>query len=289
MEPLILIVNSHQLTDYQDCEEKYQLGTVLSLEAKETKLALTKGTLWHLAMARWYQARLENNSDLVPEKYDKLIKIKLDIGNSILASKLTMEVAALIYKRFMEYCNHWDGEQLTPIAVEGLDENGRDRTGFSKLLDEGPNYQIILEGKPDLIATCENNKKYWIDHKTQAKAFDQHPYGNQFMAYTWGMGMPGKINYTVLIKNANDKTYRRQLIVPDRKQIEQWLERTKVWTRRIIKSLLENSFVHNPASCETRYGMCFFNDICKQTNENGRDWVIKSAFKKREERYSSWR
>ena len=280
MEPIILTINSHQLTDYQACEEKYRLGTIDSLEAKKTKLALTKGTLWHLAMARWYQARLDGNADQ---------KLKLDIGLSILASELELEVAALIWKRFMEYCSHWEGEQLTPIAVEGIDENGRDRTGFSKLFDSGPNYRVIFEGKPDLIATCENNKKYWIDHKSQSRASDHYSYSNQFIAYTWGMGMPGKINYTVFVKNANDKTYRRQIVAPDQKQIEQWVERTKIWTRRIIKSLLEDSFVHNPASCETRYGMCFFNDICKQTNENGRDWVIKSSFKKREERYSSWK
>ena len=280
MEPIILTINSHQLTDYQDCEEKYRIGTVNSLEAKETKLALTKGTLWHLAMARWYQGRLEGNANQ---------KLKVAISSSILASELELEISAMISKRFLEYCSHWEGEQLTPIAVEGLDENGRDRTGFSKLFDAGPNYRVFFEGKPDLIAACENNKKYWIDHKSQAKAFDQYPYGNQFMAYTWGMRMPGKINYTVFVKNANDKTYRRQIVAPDQKQIEQWIERTKVWTQRIIKSLLEDSFVHNPASCETRYGMCFFHDICRQTSERGREWVIKSTFKKREERYSSWK
>ncbi len=290
MKPLILTINSHQLTDYQACEEKYRIGTVDSLEAKKTKLALTKGTLWHLAMARYYQAQLETASeDLVYKRANKLIMTKIEIGKSILASELELEVSTLIYKRFMEYCSHWAGEKLTPIAVEGIDENGRDRTGFSKLFDEGPNYRVIFEGKPDLIATCENNKKYWIDHKSQSRASDHYSYSNQFMAYTWAMGMPGKINYTVFVNNANDKTYRRQIVAPDQKQIEQWIKRTKVWTRRIIKSLLEDSFVHNPASCETRYGMCFFDDICKQTNDRGRDWVIKSTFKKREERYSSWK
>jgi len=280
MEPLILIINSHQLTDYQNCKRKYRLGTVDFLEAKETKLALTKGTLWHLAMARWYQGKQDGHADQ---------SLKIDIGKSILASPLTDKVSALMYLRFMEYCYHWEGEELSPIAVEGLDENNKDRTGFTKVLDEGDNYQVLFEGKQDLIATCENGKKYWIDHKSQSKANDLYSYSNQFMAYTWGTGMPGKINYTVFINKKNDGTYRRQIIAPSQNQIEAWLKLTRLWTKKIITSLLEGEWLKNPSSCETRYGMCVFDDICRQTSKQGAEWVIKNTFKKRKERYSSWK
>lgn len=286
MEPLILIINSHQLIDYQDCEEKYKLGTVDSLEAKETKIALTKGTLWHLAMARWYQARLVRHG-YINKVADQALKV--DIGKSILASPLDSKISALIYLRFMEYCEHWEGEELTPIAVEGLDENGKDRTGFTKILDEGDNYQILFEGKQDLIAACENGKKYWIDHKSQGKAQDLYLYSNQFMAYTWGTGMPGKINYAVFVNKKNDRTYRRSIVNPDQSQINQWVEETRIWTKRIIKNLLEGNWIKTRASCETRYGMCTFLDICRQTSPRGAEWVIKTKFQKREERYSSWR
>lgn len=278
MSKIVLTLDSHALSQFQDCRRKFQLGTIRALESRKEKASLSKGTLFHSILAEYYNGIKENQNrtELIQRIFEKII--------STTDTEFTTEDLLAIGKKFVEYTNHYK-EDWEPIRIEGFQH-----TGFSKLLYENDRVKFIYEGRIDLLVRIAKQFNRWVDFKTQNPkySYDRHPNVNQFIGYSWASGLPGIIAYVTWSDKTSDKTFRRQDISFTPQFIEKWKESTIRWYFRILKTIQTQNYEYNFSACDTKYGPCQFSRICPATNKNAEDYIIKNEFRKRDERWKAW-
>ena len=277
MSKIVLTLDSHALSQFQDCRRKFQLATIRSLEPKKAHAALSKGTLFHSILAEYYNGIKENQNrvELIQQIFTKII-------NSTDTEFTTDELLA-IGKKFIDYTlqykNDWE-----PIRIEGFQH-----TGFAKILYEDAKVKFIYEGRIDLLVRIAGEFDRWVDFKTQNPkySYDRHPNVNQFIGYSWASGLPGIIAYVTWSDKTSDKTFRRQDINFTPQFIEKWKQSTIKWYFQILKTIQTQDYEYNFSACDTKYGPCQFHKICPSTNQRAEEYIIKNEFQKRE-RWKAW-
>jgi CRISPR/Cas system-associated exonuclease Cas4 (RecB family) len=160
------------------------------------------------------------------------------------------------------------GELLTYNAMDTLDrfnlakENGLFSAEGQILLE---NFNAII----DLIITDESGRTYVIDWKTTSESYTEHQIktSEQLTAYAWVFHkrygkLPDYVCYVTLDKTTLEvRLYRSTRTLEDIKEFED----------KVDEVLKEMEFVRrkNPDSCEGKYGLCSFYNICwgKRTAE----------------------
>jgi hypothetical protein len=266
-----LSLNSHALSNYQECEGKYLYTNLIGIEGLGNKFAMDRGTLFAKFLEIYYKHRLKPRKSTVkvlnnPIVWTRRIQKNLNLKES---------EAFSLYQTMKGYVQHWKGQDWTPLAVE---------KGFSKILYEDSDNLFVWEGRPDLIGSLSNGETIVCDHKTQAQTRSYYAFNNQARGYLWATGATKFVyNYITMLKTP---VFRREAHSFTEAQIEDWKSNTIEWFFRIKKSLQDEKF---PLSwnCEGKFGTCPFHLICEQPLDTRKAYVIKTQYKKRK-LYRSW-
>lgn len=270
-----LTLNSHSLSYFQNCEEHYHFAVDLSI-TKDTEeyYPFVKGGIISKVLELWYRAKLRKYSSARMEELEfKLFKI-------VTQRKDLKKDGLHIGSRLMQYFEKYREEKWQILAIE---------KGFSKILYEDQHVLFTYEGRPDLIVDFGSNFGHGpVDHKSESRKFGLYHFQNQFLGYCWASNSTlGVINYIGLQIDSNDgDVLRRESFNFLPSQIEQWKSDTIAWYYRVMKSIVNKSYLRS-WRCEGKYGLCQFTNICEQPNERTKLIKIKNEYKE-VPKYSSW-
>jgi len=267
-----LVLNSHSLTSFQNCEEKYRLREVEHLELDKPYYPFVRGAIISKALQIWYMAKKKSYSDEELEKIEMFLFKRLTRSKDLNSLGPKGDGLA-IGSRLMQYFEKYRHENYEILAVE---------QGFSKILYEDKNVLFIYEGRPDLVVNFGRNFGHGpIDHKSESRRFDLYSFQNQFLGYCWAMDSTmGLINYIGLQTDGKDgDVLRREAFNFLPSQIEQWKQDTIRWYSRIMRTIVSSTYLRS-WRCEEKYSLCSYTKICEQPNERTKLIQIRDYYKK---------
>jgi hypothetical protein len=258
-EKFTLTLNSHALSDFQNCEMQYALGDLISLQKTgPTKPAFLKGTEIAKILEIYYHRRMKRKSLKALGRIDLLYKRFTEKG-------IEPKDASLMIGALVEYFRQYASESWEIVAVE---------KGYSKILYEDEDNLFIYEGRPDLVVKVDGELVV-VDHKTQGQHDNIFAFNNQARGYCWALGTQKFVYNYLVFKKAEQCRRNPHNFSPQ--QIEQWQEDTIQWFFRIKKATQDKKFLRS-WQCTGKYGLCPFTDICTASNEAMRSWIISRDF-----------
>lgn len=268
-----LILNSHSLTSFQECEERYKYSALIGIEPLMQKKYFEKGTI----VAEWAQLYYYNK--IKPRTSFERALVNPMTWTTRIAKRLgcSSKEAFEVFRGCFLYREHWKNETWVPLAVE---------RGFSKVLYEDEQNLFVYEGRPDLVCLDNRGSKTLVvsDLKTQAQQYSYYQCNNQAFGYLWNFsGANFVYNY---IKFTNTPEFRREVFQYSQTQLEAWVSDTTEWFFRVKHSLQSNHFLKS-LNCQSRWGLCDFHHICEQPRDDMKLAVIRSRYKTRK-LYRSW-
>lgn len=271
MPKLTLIVNSHQLSDYQRCERLHQYTQIDQRGTDHMRDALVRGSGLHNLLYLYYQSRIKRQS------------IERAVMNAMrymrFQRKMNSQHIATILPKALQYFAYYKDETWIPLQAE---------IGFTKLLYEDDDHLFVYEGKIDLIMEVQRIRAF-VDHKSQMMRKNLPEESNQFLGYAWATELRlGIINYINLSPSIAPKdAFRRVICNYTPNLIEEWKQGAIETCLNMARDVKNNHFPKRRNGCLGVYGLCDFIDVCKQTNTNIIQGKLEKEFIKKE-RWSSW-
>jgi hypothetical protein len=185
---------------------------------------------------------------------------KMDLGSE--------DVEESIFQ-FKEYCNYYEHDSWSPLAVEEVG---------SKILFENESYKFIYNFKIDMVAE-QGRIIAPFDHKTSKRRSEPSSLSNQFIGYCYGLGM----NNIVINKIGFQKSlspsqrFNRYILTIDDARISEWIENTINWCAKILEAKESNFWHMNLTSCD-KYAGCVYAPLC-ETDPESRLYKIERDFK----------
>jgi len=263
---LMFAADSHQMSAFQSCRQKYKYETVELIGPKRTAAALTRGTLWHEMQ--------ENHVNGAPLPEILALVQDADVSD---------EDKILITSRFILHLARWKSD-LDRMEIIGTE------VGFDKILYQDDNVLFVYRGKVDLIFKLAG-LTFWLDYKTQNPkyAFGHYHYTNQFLGYSWAVGTNrGMIDYTtwaLKVTEANrDKVFRREIVSHSADQLKIWRRETIEVFREMALAGINKKYPKSRAACDAKY-KCPFTGLCETTNPHAYKHKMLTEYEPRE----AWR
>ena len=184
-----------------------------------------------------------------------------------------------VLPKILQYFAYYQFETWIPLQAE---------IGFSKLLYEDDHHQFIYQGKIDLLMEVQKVNAF-VDHKTQAWAKSLVQESNQFIGYSWATGWRmGIINYINLSPSLAPKdAFRRQIMNFTPQMIEEWKDNAIETFLQLAGDIRRERFNKRRAGCLGAYGICDFEEVCRQTSKLVQIGMLDKLFVKKEE-WSPW-
>lgn len=306
MSKQVIKLSSHQLTDYQTCQEIFKYNTILNLEKQEPDKLLIKlktgeslelvpgerkrglviGTLFHWCLALYFRLVRRGFA------HDKAMFLAIRRFDRYKREfKLKKEDEILFAQKFMEYISFYSSKDtnLLPVAVE---------SGFSLKLYEDKAFVFIYEGTIDLICLDTESKLIEaMDHKTQTRDYNLNPLSNQFIGYAWALyqKFPAEfsgnltVNYIGFQKTKNaDACFTRDRFNISQDIVKEWKQETIYWFHRVAQSTQWHNYVKSRSACDTKYGRCDYWALCRQTDKFMYEDKINREFKQKDKIWQSW-
>lgn len=268
MSQIIIIVDSHQLSEFQRCPRLYSYTQVQQMGSVRLRDALTKGTGLHNMLYLYYACKIKG--------WSTARAMKKVLSYMRFQRKMTIEHIQQVQPKILQYIAHYQNETWKPLAAE---------IGFSKILYEDSQFKFIYEGKIDLLMEVQGIKAF-VDHKSQSRHRNLPQDSNQFLGYAWATGFKlGIINFLNLAPSKSPKdAFRREICNYSTALVEEWKEGAIETCFALAKSREIGNFSKRRQGCNGVYGLCDFIHVCKQTSPaiiNGmlsRDYVKKEAW-----------
>lgn len=279
MDKKVFVVDSQRLNGMQACMRKYSYTFGQSLEPVETPIQFERGDIFHHFMEFYYNARKVRHlwdqnklthADVVQQGID-------DTRAYALEKSIGVDEVEDLIRVVHEYVEHYQNDGWDNIiAIEKV---------ATKQLYEDDKYVVAYEGKLDLIIGLQNYPAIWIDHKTEKRKSYPSDMVNQFLGYSWLLGINNgivnKVGFQKTVK-AEEK-FRREVISYTDARIKEWEENT-IWTiKESLKLIEQNKFPMNLTSCD-KYAGCTYRSICMSTPED-RDRKLTELFQIREKQW----
>lgn len=281
----ILSIDATILNTYQSCARKAKYNFIDNLRPPDKEEALERGDLVHKMLEVYYSLQLKNfsydtevwrvilESGIKPpidRAHGTTVNFAVQVGRYF-STKMSLpieEIEESIFQ-FKEYCNYFQHDSWSPLAVEEVG---------SKILFEDENYKFIYNFKIDLVAE-QGRIIAPFDHKTSKRRSEPSSLSNQFIGYCYGLGL----NHIVVNKIGFQKTlspqqrFNRFILTIDEDRIEEWKRNTISWCARILQSEESESWDMNLTSCD-KYSGCIYSSLC-ETDPESRLYKIERDFK----------
>jgi hypothetical protein len=274
----IISVDSQILNSIQACARKTQYSFVYDFAPYEKAEPLEKGDLMHKMLLVYYTIKGNINSNVEEMKEITGVGIKLD--SPLLAGRqaglyyatqmnIPAETAEEVMYQFGEYVNYYSHDDWRPLAVEEVG---------SRVLYEDDNIKIIYNFKIDLVAE-KGNVIAWFDHKTGSRREEPSSMSNQFIGYSYGLGLThgivNKIGFQKTLKPA--ERFQRYVMNYSNARIDEWIDNSVLWIKRLKENLKSNNWEMDLTSCD-KYGGCIFRKVC-ESDPDSREWKLERDFK----------
>lgn len=281
---VVIVLNSHSLSDLQQCSIRYRFSERLKIVPDKDYRPFSRGTIITNLLGMYYW--MKKVGTYIPKKSG------LDIIDKILKpSELSKEDKDLIGARFLRYLSFYAHETWEPKAVEKIEEGDNEGTGFSKIIYEDDHVLFVWEGTPDMIVNPGKQFDYLavVDHKSQSRRTDIFEHTNQFRGYCWGTGLNHCIiNYFGIQKGGTPKDwFRRKIVHFNNEKLELWKNDTIQWFYRAA-FIIRNKKYMRSWQCEGKYGICHYIDLCTSAHM---PFVVKDKIRrqfKKKDRVRSW-
>jgi len=264
----IIAIDATMLNTLQMCAFKLNLQFIENLRGVTKPHYLDEGSLIHLMLWMYYQLKREG----IPFK-DRVEQAVL-YGRTMSPSlDLSMDACEQMYYQFKEYAKFREHENWTPLDFE---------RPFSVVMYEDDKLTIIYEGIVDLIVHVPGVGELCVDHKTMTRNSQLDRMSNQFMGYSWALGIKTVcINRIGFQKTLPPKErFTRPMVSYNSTRLEEWRQNT-IWWAKYADLLIQNKiFPMNQTSCD-KYGGCFYREICL-SQANARNFLAARDFKKGE-------
>lgn len=251
MSQTIIIVDSHQLSEFQRCPRLYSYAQVQQFGSTRLKDALVKGTGLHNMLYLFYKARIQ--------KHSVAYAMKKVLSYMRFQRKMTIEHIQQVQPKILQYIAHYQNETWKPLAAE---------IGFSKVLYEDSQFKFIYEGKIDLLMEVQGIKAF-VDHKSQSRHRNLPQDSNQFLGYAWATGFKlGIINFLNLAPSLSPKdAFRREICNYSTALVDEWKEGAIETCIQMARAREANGYKKQRQGCLGVYGLCDFEAVCKQTSQ----------------------
>lgn len=293
-----LTLDSSQIATYLECPRKWHYQYVLHRRKYGNKKALNKGTFFHALLEAYYvdpsasnrnnilylvlEAKNEIQSPDTPspclEKLKKDYNLKLDADNLALEP----EHFDLVFRRFGEYCFHYRNNDF--VVAEVCEAAGIE-LGFAIKVGESNETEFILDGRIDLLIEKDQFGLCWVDHKTESQTRNLYEKRIQFRNYDLALNINtenrglGIINYLGLQVKPTKDTFRRVLCFFTASNRRHWQE---YLVEKVFKPIMANGWKaeDNPNffSCETKYGLCDYTQVCEFDGKSARTDELRTQY-----------
>lgn len=243
----IVAADSQILSSFSRCPRRCKFAFVERLTPKEESKSLVMGKAVHSALESYYRNAIAGMS--YAERVDKAIDAVGDYTD-----KLSTDDMQTVLQTLAEYFRFRKSDAIIPLEVESV---------FSKILYEGEEYKILLEGRIDLIANISGNL-FVLDHKTTSRNSEVVDLNPQFMIYSWATELPVIVNRIGFQKSLKpEEKFKRFPIRFEKRAIEDFLNYATETLYHYALCLDGREFMPNFASCESKYGVCSYINICR--------------------------
>jgi CRISPR/Cas system-associated exonuclease Cas4 (RecB family) len=281
---LQLALDNSSISMYKDCPRKYYYGIVEGWRPKHESAVLAFGTLFHAGVEELARARVHgaDHEAALRSALRAVLPKAATLGFSDPARNPFTLLRAITW-----YADHYRNDPLETVRLAdgrpALELSFR----FELPLETASGETFIYCGHIDRIATL-NGAPYCIDYKTTTAALSD----NYFARYSPNAQISGymyaaKVLFTqptqgfIIDAVQLGVSYSRpQRFVAPRsaEQLDEWLENTIEWIKRMEQSADSGSWPMNEESC-TKYGSCQFREICNKT-PGVRDNFLHTGFRR---------
>ena len=259
-----IVLNSHSLGNFQQCEQRHLLADLVSLEPLVSKKSFDEGSFIHTWLRLFYYNRKK------PSVARKKVLVNAMLWQSVAMKrwKIPANRAFELYRVLVSYSHEYKNENWKTIGVE---------VGFSKILYEDENYLFIYEGRLDWMGWAGADKLV-VDHKSRNGKYTIYEFNNQTRGYLWATGAT-KFVYNFLTLT-NVPSFSRETFSFTEDQIEAWKQDTIEWYFRVARAIESQKYLKS-WNCSGKYGVCEFHNICECTKIEQQLFIIKSQFQQK--------
>lgn len=274
-EKLVLTLDASQISLFYECQEKWHLQYLKQLQPKErNKLSLDKGTYIHWLLEAHYSK---------PRSTKECIKIARALAINSDDINLTEETLDFLDSRFMDYRLLYSEDDYQPVVIDGVPQI---EVGFSIPLVDNNEYLFTLEGKIDMIAQLRQNGttiNFFVDHKTQSIKTNLYTRRIQFKTYALATQLNrGMVNYIGLQQELKKDYLRRELFSISDAELVRWRSELIGVFYKAVDCIYNSKFEQNWYSCDGKYRVCEYHELCEQTQPEIAELIQLSKFEKSE-------
>ena len=262
MSKQTLILNSHSLSNFQQCEARHLFADKICLEPLISKKVFDEGTMIHA----WLRIYYYNKKKFSISRNKCLANPIMWINGAKKHWGIEPNRAFELYRILISYQSNYKNETWQTIGTE---------VGFSKILYEDDQYLFIYEGKMDWLG-YSGTDKIVVDHKSRNGKYQIYEFNNQCRGYLWATGA-NKFVYN-MITMTNIPSFERIAYSFSDSQIETWKNDTIEWYKRVAQANANKNFVRS-WNCSSKYGVCEFHSLCENPEPERQLFTIKSTFK----------
>jgi CRISPR/Cas system-associated exonuclease Cas4 (RecB family) len=224
---------------------------------------MDRGSFIHKLLAEYYTLKKDKSFD-GSQVVDLINKHRADV---LLETSLPSDKIENAIKAFAQYLLFHKDESWEIIGVE---------EPFSKILYEGSELRIILEGKIDLIVKDNSGKIFPVDHKSVDRETYPTSLKNQFIAYAWALDTNTLIENRIGMQKTKppEEKFLRHIHNYSSDQINEWIEDAVYAVMRMHAAMQTEVYPGSFSHCWS----CFYKDICSTERQDrekviDRDWA----------------
>lgn len=264
-------IDSQILSTLGRCSREAQLRFLENLEPMERRIAFDRGSQVHAAFQTYYGMLKEGFH--FKDARDKALQDSLAFAMTTeIENPEVMRVQGIIE----EYFEYRKDETWIPLAVE---------QGFSQILYDSDELQILYEGRIDLIVENSQEMRFPVDHKTTSMRTQQTELQNQFMGYCWATGCKQFVINDIGLHKSRmkpDERFQRIVLSYNQTLLDEWQYSAIATIKQWVQAMEANIYQPNFANCQRRFGSCDFVKVCC-AEPDFRVEVIKREFNVRDE------
>lgn len=277
-------LDNTSISMYKDCPRKYYYAIVEGWRPLHASSALDFGTAFHTGVETLHRAKVSGQDHEAAIR--SALRAVLPLCKALDFSDPARNPFTLL-RAIVWYADHYRDDPLQTVVLA----DGRPALELSfrfELPIQTPGDESYLYcGHIDRIAKL-GNSTYCVDYKTTTSAlndkyFARYSPNAQISGYSYASHIlfmqpaSGFIIDSIQL-GVNYSRPQRYIAPRTNEQLEEWLENTIHWVKRMEDSAVNNSWPMNEESC-TKYGSCQFREVCNKT-PGVRDNFLASGFKR---------
>lgn len=272
MSKKVVVLDSTMFSSLEQCALQFDLAFNRDLEPIAGNSAIEEGSLVHTIMEPYYESikagwPLEKARDFAIERGRE----------AAMDFDLPMDETEEIIFNFREYTERWGNENFKILDVE---------TPFAIQLYNSDELQVIYIGKIDLLVSTSKFPKLVIDHKKRRQNKPISMFSNQFIGYCIATGTQHmEVNSFGLQKTLSPTERFTRIPVSYPIEVQRrWIKNTIWWAGQYVYHEETGIWPTNWTSCD-KFSGCQFKKICQSPMDESQEYVIKTQFKVRPEKW----